>query len=233
MSTTYDIIVNEPELRKFIDWLPDLDRGEVYYIGLLARRKYCREENLGAMKAESEIRRLVATKENLFSKISELECRRGAYNVPEESLAVYITPNPRSQEKALHALLIRTAEAVSRNHRVENVVSLAMSELHKARGKRRFVSFDFDGPLPYDLGTCVNIDAVDVVKTRGGWHVLVRPADVVPELRDSWWRSISQLPGRDSRAGDDMLPVPGCCQGEGFTPHLLSMNEVLEKVTLW
>jgi len=227
MNSAHDLILDADELRKFINWLPDLERSETYYVSLLARRKYCSEENRGLVKSESEIRRTTCTKETMFRSIAQFECRRGAYDVPEESLAVYVTPNPRDQDRALRNLLMRCADAVCRGYR-ENM-AMTLSEIHKAHGKKKFVSFDFDGPLPRNLSSAVNLDAVDVVQTRGGFHVLVRPADVVTGLKDSWWREIRQLPGFDVCKGDDMLPVPGCFQG-GFIPRLLSADELVARL---
>ena len=44
----YKIVENEKQLKEFIDWLPELEENEKYFVSLFARKKYCEDvsENL-------------------------------------------------------------------------------------------------------------------------------------------------------------------------------------------
>ena len=74
------------------------------------------------------------------------------------------------------------------------------------------------------------------MKTRGGYHLLVEPQvannnirsfyntglSSVDKLTINWFVQIqNHLKGLIDNEGDQLLPVPGCCQG-GFTPYFLN-----------
>jgi hypothetical protein len=226
----YKIIKDAPRLLEFIDWLPDTAAGEVYYVSLLARNKYCHEgEKIGADKAQ--LKRFTATKAQLFEKIRQLECAEGSYkqkgvSLPPHTLALYINPNPRSLEKAAKATLIRLAELITKPYSNYNPQQEAMSEIQKAAAKKVFFDFDFDGvellPTLAAMRGAINFDALEIVQTRGGFHLLVRLAKVEAAYVKSWYNKISVLAGCDVR-GDNMLPVVGCIQGD-FCPHFVRLD---------
>ena len=91
-----------------------------YFCCLFSRSKYAKNED-GSNKFphiktdKSQLKRFTLTKkEDLYWKLKQLECEIGLYRtkdddeVPKESLAVYITINPRNQMKALFKLSKRT-----------------------------------------------------------------------------------------------------------------------------
>jgi hypothetical protein len=224
----YNIIKDADLLREFIAWLPDLGKDEVFYVSLLARNKYSQNEpRIGADKAQ--LKRFTSDKAFLFDKIRQLECELGAYRqkgeiIPQETLALYINPNPRSLEKAAKATLIRLAELITKPYSGYNPQQEAMSEIQKAVGQKKYFDFDFDN---VDMDTTleaiykvINRDALHVVRTRGGFHVLVELQKVEKTgFARAWHQNISALEGCDVR-GDNMLPVVGCTQGE-FVPHFV------------
>jgi hypothetical protein len=63
----------------------------------------------------------------------------------------------------------------------------------------------------------VNKEAMTVLKTRGGFHLLVELAKIDKQLVKTWYPRLTGIAGVDIK-GDNLVPVPGCCQG-GFVPH--------------
>ena len=81
----YKIITNEKKLRDFIEWLPNLEPNEKYYVSLFARKKYSSDIK---SNDKTQLKRFVSDKERMFDKIKQLECEVGAYKLkdaPQES----------------------------------------------------------------------------------------------------------------------------------------------------
>ena len=220
----YQIITHEQRLRDFIQWLPDLEPGEVFFLALFARKKYAPGAGLKADKGQ--IKRITSRKELLFDKIRQMECPIGSYRhedvpVPPESLVLYIHPNPRSFEKAAKASLIRLAELITKPYNGYNPHKEVLSEIQKSAGRKLFVDLDFDNvelaPVLAQARAALNSECLHVLQTRGGFHLLIETAKVSPEFEKTWYRTLTTLPGCDVR-GDNLMPVPGCTQG-GFTPQ--------------
>lgn len=222
----YQIIKNEKVLRDFIAWLPELKKGEIYYVALFARSKYV--PGLGLKSDKSSLKRFTSTKDYLYSKIKQLECEFGAYTtdgmvMPQEALAVYITPNPRSLEKAAKQSLKLLAELITSPYNGYNVHQEVMSEIQKASSNKVYFDFDFDfvepGVVLEKIKDSINVDALSFIKTRGGFHLLVNLEKIEPKYKKTWYKTISSVEGCDIR-GDNLLPVPGCVQGD-FSPYFL------------
>jgi hypothetical protein len=147
---------------------------------------------------------------------------------PQESLVVYIHPNPRSQKQAARILIKRMADIISDNNSGFNVQAEALSAIQKSRGQKPYVDFDFDLADRNEIALIIknvlgliNSEAVTFLETRGGLHVLVKTKLIKDEFKRSWHSNISSL-GSDVQ-GDCMIPIPGCCQG-GFIPRILNRN---------
>lgn len=222
----YKIITDEIKLREFIDWLPELKDGETYYYCLFSRNKY---DNTGILKADNQqLKRGTSSKEYLFEKIKQLEVEVGSYYqkhvpVPQETLALYITPNPRSFVKAAKESLKKFAELVTSDYNGYNPYQEVLSQIQKSASRKVYYDFDFDNTTINEMKSLINgkinDDCLTYVQTRGGFHLLVEVEKIDKgKFGKTWYNNITSLPNCDVR-GDNLLPVPGCTQGM-FTPIL-------------
>lgn len=219
----YKIIYDEEELKRFIDWLPDLKQDEKFYCALFSRKKYCKEGVLSSDKAQ--LKRFLSDKERLFDKIKQLEAPLDSYKLktgpaPQESLAFYISPNPRNLHKATYNIILELTKALKNKAINFNPHQEAMSCIQKTCSRKIYLDFDFDNKVPInlELSKIINLSSLNLVVTRGGAHVLVEADKVEAWYRKSFYKSLLNL-GAD-KCGDQLLPVPGCCQG-GFVPRLV------------
>lgn len=217
----YKIIQDEGSLKDFIDWLPHLKENEKYYLSLFARKKYSPDKIKSADK--TQLKRFTSNKQFLLSKIKQLECELGSYTlkgepVPQESLVLYITPNPRDMRKATFALMKKGIDPIHQNAKGYNIHAEALSCIQKSKSKTYFCDFDIDNK-EVDLNRLYDIlptQCFDILETRGGYHVLVH-TDLAP--RTKWYQEIMKAYSVD-QIGDQMIPVPGCVQGD-FVPRFL------------
>jgi hypothetical protein len=225
----YKIVKDEAMLKSFIDWLPELRQSEKYYLCLFARNKYCKE--LTHIKSDkAQLKRFVSDKERMFQKIKQLEIEVGWYKqkhipVPEEALALYITPNPRDMYKAAINTMVKLAFSI-RDQNVEmNVHQEAMSEIQKSKSRTCWIDFDIDRPaedhdsIIKETYFNVNKESVIWLRTRGGLHCLIDPEKVEQKYKNTFYQNISKYA---DQTGDNMIPVPGCTQGM-FIPHFINL----------
>jgi hypothetical protein len=226
----YKIITDEKLLKDFIDFLPALEPHETYVVNLFARNKYSKEiVHINSDKAQ--MKRFASSKEWLFRKIKQLETEIGTYwqqniQIPQDALAVYITINPRSQVKAGVNLLKKLANLVTTSYNNYNISAEALSELQKATSRKIYFDIDFDyglddfGDPKEVLKKYINRDAWKILKTRGGFHLLIELDKIDPLFKRTWHKHLTSLPGADVKGTDGMIPIPGCTQGN-FTPYFL------------
>lgn len=143
----YQIILDEQKFRNFIDWLPDLEDNEKYYCSLFARKKYCRE--LIKSNDKAQLRRFLSTKEQLFEKVKQLEVPLGAYrlgdrNAPQESLVLYINPNPRNLIRASYDGIIKLTELLKYQNQNFNPQAEIMSCIQRSQSRKLYLDFDID-----------------------------------------------------------------------------------------
>jgi hypothetical protein len=225
----YQIIKDVHILKEFIEWLPNLEDGETYYVGLLARSKY---ENGNTIKSDKQqLKRFTSRKEDLFHKIWQLECPVGAYTykgdpIPQETLAIYITPNPRSMYDATFSGLTTLAQCIQKKKQA-NPHQEVMNEIQRSKSRSCFIDFDIDYKeenyeqvlKPWVLERTGASANIKVIETRGGYHVLVDPSTVEEPFKKKWYQELAKHPHID-QSGDQLIPIPGCTQGD-FMPRFV------------
>ena len=219
----YKIIHDEQQLINFIEWLPDLGEQEKYYCTLFSRKKYAKEWNNTGDKGQ--LKRFLTSKERMLNKIKQLEIKIGTYkvfgnDVAEESLALYINPNPRDLLKATYNGIIELTRALRDHKKAYNPHGEIMSCIQRSVGNKVFLDFDIDYK-PFDpnmLDPFINRDCVTILETRGGYHLLVELKKIRPEFKPKFYNGIKSL--NVDQTGDQLIPIPGCIQG-GFVPSFL------------
>mgnify|MGYP006908206664 CR=1 FL=1 len=226
----YQIIKNTGELINFIEWLPDLSESERFYVALFARKKYAPDSGLKNDKCQ--LKRFLATKENLILKLQQLELSLGYYSydgleIPQESLAVYITPNPRCLQKAVRKLG-KTCWNIVDLPKV-NPVAEAMTCVHQSKSRTIIMDFDVDNKenLTEDIGKLNEIigsDSFTILETRGGYHIMVNPK-MASAFREHHnfnknWYGVIMEEFKPDVTGDNLIPIPGCTQGN-YIPILI------------
>jgi hypothetical protein len=228
----YQIIQDEEILKEFIDFLPNLEKNEIYYVALFARKKY--DEVLKSDK--SQLKRFTATKDRLLIKIKQLEIEVGRYQsdgieVSQKSLALYIMPNPRSLQKASLELLESIVNDIN-NGRVHNPNSESLSAIQKSCARKLFCDVDIDledkSKIPTiieDIEKNINPNCLTLIETRGGLHVLVETSKVEKQYSKSWYMNIVNKYADPTRSKpmDNLIPIPGCIQGL-FVPKILKQE---------
>jgi len=221
----YQIISDKEKLLAFIDWLPELEANEKYYCCLFARKKYCAD--LIKSNDKTQLKRFLSDKARLYQKIKQLEVPLGAYQLkdiaaPQESLALYINPNPRNLKKATYDGIIKFTQLLKNDNKNFNPHAELLSCIQKTIGRKIYLDFDVDfKDFDFDkLNGIINPSCMDIVETRGGYHLLVRLAEIEKVYKKTFYKNISAL-GVD-QTGDQLLPVPGCVQG-GFVPKFIKV----------
>jgi hypothetical protein len=229
INMNYQIIQDESVLRDFIAWLPELQEHEVFYLALFARKKYL--ENPERIKTDkAQCKRFTSKTKDIIEKIRQLECPLDSYTIkgitiPQEALALYISVNPRDLLEATKNGLIKFAHLITQKYNGYNPHQEIMSEIHRACSRKVWFDFDFDNvelePTLAQVSAAVNMEAVKVLKTRNGFHVLINLKAVHKDFVKSWYNKMNAIPGADVR-GDNLIPVPGCTQGNAM-PYFIDL----------
>jgi uncharacterized protein YfcZ (UPF0381/DUF406 family) len=230
----YQIITDENLLDEFIStFLKPCSPDETYYCCLFARSKYAKNED-GTNKFphiktdKNQLKRFLATPNTLKIKIKQLEVPFGAYitkdgePIPQEALALYITPNRRSQKKAMFKLMKRLIDIQESNGQGFNINAEAISAVQKSKSKTDWIDFDIDSK-DIDISSIENVlplGTYKILETRGGYHIMIdRDKVKKSNAPKNWYILLGQMFEID-QSGDNMIPMVGTYQG-GFTPKFI------------
>lgn len=228
----YQIIVDKPALESFIEWLPELAPHEKYYMCLFSRKKYAPE--VPYIKTDkSQLKRFLTDKTRMMEKIEQLECPIGAYRfkdmfVPQQSLALYITPNPRDMWKATYRSIKQLATILECEGKSSNPHQEVMSEIHRTCGQKHFIDFDIDTKDPTILSAAIKLvdGQCELIETRGGFHLMIKTVDAKRGFSEKlWYKKLTAL-SDVSADPNSMIPVVSCYQG-GFCPRFVSPQQFL------
>lgn len=121
--------------------------------------------------------------------------------------------------KAQPELMKRLMDNLAQRRDDVNVMQDTLTAVHRSVSRKIFVDFDVDtddfdlGPVAKRIAEVINPEAVSIVGTRGGYHVLVKLEDIQPQYKKTWYNNMrAALHGVDI-VGDTLLPVPGTYQG--------------------
>lgn len=231
--THYKIIFDEDAVNEYLEWLPDLEDNEHFMLTTFSRSKYL--PNTGIKSSDkTQLGRKTSRKKDILQKIRQMELPMGSWTIngidaPEQSLVVYLGPNPRSQEKALWTLIRRLIDIAENNGaKGYNIAAEALSALQKSISRQVITIFDVDEKEGIDLSKIydfipvdVAIDAVRVVETRGGYHLHVKSKMLknVGGVDKMWYMGLMNTFPVDA-SKPQFTAVPGCRQGD-FVPKLL------------
>ena len=226
----YKIISDAEVLSNFIETLPDIENTEVYYICLFGRHKY--DPSFPNTRDSGQLARIICKKDDIIEKIRRLESPLGSYSrdgfvATQKCLAMYIGLNPRCLIKANKNLLVEMATRLADGNFQFNPITLATTEVHKATNRKFFVDFDYDdcNPayyLPKFLEILSNQESFRILKTRGGFHLIVELSKL--EKNNNWYQKLSSLPNCDVKGSYNLTPIPGCFQGD-FVPYFWTQGE--------
>lgn len=225
---TYKIIQDESKLTEFINWLPELGDGEQFYVSLFCRKKYI--PHFGLSSDKCQLKRISSTKNNLIKKIKQLEIPLGGYVfddfvIPQEGLALYIMPNPRSMHKAGLLLMREMTTTLYQDKKIKNPKSLAMNCIQQSCSRKLFFDVDLDYINPFEkelYSPKLPMIPSTTIETRGGFHFLVHLDQLDDSQKKTWYKDFKSLKNNSwdiMMNGDALIPMPGTYQG-GYTPIL-------------
>lgn len=229
----YELIFSYEKLEEFIDILPDEKDGEQFYITLFARKKY---DTSGLLKCDKNcVKRVTAKKKDIIQKIEQMEVGIGVYTyeekaIPEETLALYISPNPRSFHLGGVATLKQLVSELAEGRIKKNPHTTALNHIQTSSENKVYFDVDVDFLKSDDLESFktaisdfINLDCCTFIQTRGGYHVLVKLAQIKAEFQKRWYQGFSGLKFGGVAImmnSDGLIPIVGCRQSD-YMPKLV------------
>lgn len=225
----YKLIHDRAELQKFVNFLPELNPNEGYFIILIARRKWNPDADIpSALK----LRRETVQKDKIIQTIEHWECRLGTYTnrgveINNDNLGVYIGFNPKNQYQACFELINQCLENIKSNKQNINIKSMANDVIQGSNGTKNFIDVDVDlkdgeslqDIIPF-IESIIHPDSLTYIKTSGGFHCLVNLSDM--KGNSTWYQRIKAHTFKSDLniMSNDLVPIVGCNQGK-YVPYFL------------
>lgn len=225
----YKLIHNEDQLKKFINFLPDLGDNEGYFIILIARKKWYPESGI---PSAHKLKRETVSKNKIIQTIRQWEVQEGNYEsvgfpIDQRNLGVYIGFNPKNQYNACFELINQCLAAIRSNRNNINVKSMANDVIQGSNGTKHFIDIDVDIKEGEDyqeiekfIKSVVYESHLTFIKTNGGFHCLVKLDGL--KGNNSWYQQIKSHTFKSELniMSNDLVPIVGCNQGT-FIPYFL------------
>lgn len=201
------LIEDFEEFDRFVQILPPLGLGEVYFLSLSARNKYLTDEERAEFKlgrTEMYGRTLVKDKDDFYramEKLTGIDAYRktkAGFLVPAKCRVVYVNINPSSMVNAysvfteqMDALQAEVIKALLQGKQAnldgfKNMEKHLMNAVQKSPARKFFLDIDIDAD-PYTRQFILESLRVDLIKfniehyviaTRGGFHILIKRQDL-------------------------------------------------------
>ena len=243
------MIENVTEFRKFLNVLPQLSNNEVFFVSLSARNKYLtlqEREQYSLGRTEMFGREIIFDNSfesfNLVFKklktILEYRKTKNGNTIPDKCLTTYMNLNPSHTVnsvgnfiKTMTQELLEYTNNVVKGHdtkvnldRFRNSRSILNTSFQKTSSRKMFVDIDIDCKNEEILKVSCDILTKNgakffVVKTQGGWHVVVKRETLkfnyvkyVIEHCNTLINNSEFLSGIVEHNKNLMVPVPGTLQ---------------------
>lgn len=242
------IVADPAVISDFVSHLPDLGENEVYFLSLSARNKYLNNDereffSLG--QTEMFSRQIAIDRDGIALALNrmkgDLESKRtrNGKEIPNRSLVVYMNIHAMSTLKAYGTFV-----AEMNRHQIEVIHSLLngntpnltaflrmntrlMNHIQKATGTKVYLDIDIDAPKDLARSICESIQEPLlyrgiphlVINSRGGYHVLVKTAELKIHKDFQLFKVIETLNNEAGKNGGEvvfnnnaMVPMPGTYQ---------------------
>lgn len=234
------MIIDKEQFDAFVEWLPELEHDEVYFLSLSARNKYLTGEErefYGLGRTEMFSRFTAFDKEGIEYVMKKLQASLNyrttkiGKQIPSKALVTYMNVNPCSTINAYNEFKGQMdniiAEMLFSRIRGKNGPSFEpwqrlernlMNCIQRSKARRLVVDIDIDTKDPDILSAMqVFFDSKDIgfrtVETQGGFHVLIDKSTLNKTNIYAKIQELDRLCEKEVCINKNgMVPVPGTLQ---------------------
>jgi hypothetical protein len=256
----YNFVHDTSEIKHFYDlFYKDTFKDDIVYMIHLA----CRKKYLDEIKCEGQnkfLNRIVIKDDSYYKFLSLLYSynsdKRSLENLPQESLVLYASLNPRSTFKALTEFNKKIAEWTyntiihkEMNTSIKNITSTIKSCIQGSSYESRFIQLDLDKKEQEYVDILENflndnlINVYCIIETRGGFHYILNSNTLTGDQKKNIFNGTLKNLKFDTLnrngncvtkniidiiSNNPMSPIPGTYQG-GFPVKFVKLNSDITK----